>query len=161
MRYKPSARYIKSVQRGLNRVVIVLASIVLLLGYLTFFGPTKSKEEPTVPFLFTVLLVGGIGFMQVRRLRKAVAELAAGSYVLLDEGISVEWSSASHVISYESIRTVTIKRRFFNNEIAQVVLKGTGRQTALAGLETPDAFMVELRQRMGSVPFIEKRSLFV
>jgi hypothetical protein len=161
MRYKPSAQYVKSFQRGPSRVVIVLVSVMLFLGYLMFFGPAKSKDDPTGPFLFTVLVVGGIGFMQVRRLRKAAAELATVSYVLLDEGISVESSSATYVISYQGIHTVTIKRRFFSEDIAQVLLKGTGGEAALPSLETPDPFVIALRQRMGSVPFVEKRSLLV
>jgi len=139
----------------------VLVIVILILGYLTFFGSTKSKDDPIVPFLFTVLVFVVIGFMQVRRLRKTAAELATVSYVLLDEGISVESSGPSYVIPYHGIHTVTIRRRLFGGDIAQVLLKGTGGEAAFPSLETPDPFIIALRQRMGAVSFIEKRSLLV
>ena len=161
MRYKPSAQYIKSLQRGPRRVVVVLVSVVLLLSYLMFLGPAKSKDTPAGPFLFTGLVVGGIGLMQVRRLRETAAELSTVSYVLIDEGISVVSSDASYVIPYQGVRAVTIKRRFFSEDIAQILLKGNGGEAALPGLETPEPFLVALKERVGSVPFIEKRSFLV
>lgn len=99
--------------------------------------------------------------MQVRRLRETAAELSTVSYVLIDEGISVVSSDASYVIPYQGVRAVTIKRRFFSEDIAQILLKGNGGEAALPGLETPEPFLVALKERVGSVPFIEKRSFLV
>lgn len=156
-RFKPSEKFIKSFQHGSTRMVIALMSIMILLGYLIFFGPAKYDGDPVVPFFLTALVVSGTCFMQVRRHRKTAAGLTTLSYVLLDEGISVESSGESYVILYKSILAVTIKRRFFSEDIAQILLRGAGGVAALVPLDTPDAFLMALRQRMDAVQFIEKR----
>ena len=139
----------------------MLVCSLLFVGYLMFFGPAKSNEPPIGAFLFTVLVVAGIGFVQVRRFRKTAVELAAVSFVLVDEGISVESPSSNHVIPYRDIFAVTIKRRFFSKGIVQILLKSKGGEAALPNLETPESFIIALRQHMGSVPFNEKRSFLV
>lgn len=146
-------------QRGPIKVLIVIASVILLLGYLMYFGPARPKDDPAVIFLFVALVVGTIGFMQFRQLRKTAADLAASSYVLAEEGISIESPGTSFVIPYHDICGVTIKRYLLNKEVAQILLKGQGGLAALPCLEMQESFVATLRQRVGAIPFNQKWSL--
>lgn len=159
MRYKPTFHYISSIRRGATRALIVIASVILLMGYLVYFGPARPKEDPTVVFIFVTLIVSSIGFVQIRRARKTADGLATSSYVLAEEGISVESPDSSFMILYHDIRGVTIKRHLLNKEIAQILLRGQGGLAALPCLEMQESFIVALRQRVGAIPFNEKWSL--
>jgi len=161
MRYRPTSHYINSMQGGSRRVVIVLVSIVLLFGYLMYFGPARPRDDPTGLFVIMALLAGAIGFAQIRKHRKVVAAIAATSYVTADEGISVESPDGSFVIPYSDIRGVTIKRYVLDKEIVQIFLKGQGGLAALPCLEMQESFVATLRERLGSTSFDEKRSLLM
>lgn len=161
MRYKPTIHYISSIRRGPTRALIVIASVILLMGYLVYFGPARPKDDPTVVFIFVTLFFGTIGFVQFRQLRKTADNLAASAYVLAEEGISVESPGASFIIPYHDIRGVTIKRYLLNKEIVQILLKGQGGLAALPCLEMQESFIAVLRQRVGAIPFNEKRSLLM
>jgi len=148
-------------QDGSRRVVIVLASIVLLFGYLMYFGPARSRDDPTGILVIMALIAGAIGFAQIRKHRRVVAAIAATSYVIAEEGISVESPDGSFVILYSEIRGVTIKRYVLDKEIVQIFLKGQGGLAALPCLEMHESFVTALRERLSANSFDEKRSFLM
>lgn len=163
MQFRPSAQYIEQFRNGPRRVIVMLAGVMCFLVWLSFFGPAKDPDPSRSMFGMTVtsVIVAGIGFVQVRRLRKTAADLAAVWFELTDEGISVESPAGRYVLKYEGIRAVSIYRRLFSAPIVRVVLHGHGGDAAFPGLEKPEKFIAALKQHLGGEKFREKRGVLV
>jgi hypothetical protein len=141
----------------------MLVGVMCFLAYLSFFGPAKDPDPSRSLFAmtFTSTIAAGIGFFQVRRMRKTADDLSRVWFELTNEGIAVESPAGCYVLQYEGIRAVTIYRRYFSKPIARVVLHGQGGDAAFPGMEKPEEFLAELRQQIGASKFAEKRGLFV
>jgi hypothetical protein len=163
MQYRPSAKYIEQIRNGPRRVVLMLVGVMCFLAWLSFFGPAKDHDPSRALFgiAFTFLIVAGIGFVQVRRLRKIAADLSAVWFELTDEGISVESPAERYVLKYEGIRAVSIYRRLFSAPIGRIVLHSQGGDAVFPSLEKPEEFVVDLKQHLGSEKFHEKRGVLV
>ena len=141
----------------------MLAGVMCFLVWLSFFGPAKDPDPSRSIFgmAVTSVIVACIGFIQVRRLRKTAAHVAAVRFELADEGISVESPAGRYVLNYEGIHAVSIYRRLFSAPIVRVVLHGQGGDAAFPGLEKPEEFIAALKQHLGSEKFREKRGVLV
>lgn len=163
MQFRPSAQYIEQLCNGQWRVIVMLAGVMCLFVWLSFFGPAKDPDPLRSMSVLAVIsvMLEVIGFVQVRRLRKSAADLAAVWFELTDEGLSVDSPSGRWVLRYEGIRAVSIYRRFFSVPIARIVLHGQAGKAAFPGLEKPEEFIAALKQHLSGDKFREKRGVFV
>jgi hypothetical protein len=140
----------------------MLAGAMCFLAYLTFFGPAKDPDPSRSLFAitFSSAIAAGIGFFQIRRMRKTAYDLSRVWFELTNEGVSVESPAGCYILKYEGIRAVTIYRRYFSKPIAYVVLHGQGSDIAFPKMEKSEEFLAELRQRIGASRFTEKRVVF-
>lgn len=158
MHYKPSEKYIESVRIQPARATIILACTITLLGYFMFSDADTETQDLVWPFAFVCLFVGAIVFVQIRRGRGAVLQLGATTYAVTDEGIVVEAPEIRPVVPLQAVQHVLIKRRLIGEGITQIALGTQEGEFALPELDASESFVLELRQRLGAVPFIERRS---
>ena len=147
-RYKPSEKYIKALQKTPRRMLIIMTIIMVPFTYEAFSSSGMASLVGLIPVF---LIFCGVTYYQNRRIRKELADALLSAYVLTDEGVFLESPTTNQMVPYKDICGVKIKRSVFNKKIVQVLLRDRSRGfwNPLTSMETPELFVINLRNRMG------------
>lgn len=157
MYYRVSESYLADRRGGPRRASIMM---VLVFGFTSFlFYWQRGQDDILGPLAFTGLVMVGIGFFTVRKMKKMTVELANSHYSVTDDGIAVESSGGRYIMKASEIRTITMYRTFLAPKTKYFVIAGKGGEAALLPLENADMFAQEIRAVLPTIPLLQKRKL--
>lgn len=150
-------------KNGPRRMVIMLASVMTVLGLLTFVGPAPApnKADAIGPFAIVLLVIIAIGVFQVRAAQRAIAELSTIRFELTGDGINYSSNARQRLLKYEVIEEIKAYRPWTKGDPRVVNFKTTEGDFGVAGLENLALFLEEVRRHAPNALYRQERSVFV
>ncbi|MES2902397.1 MAG: hypothetical protein V4723_21900 [Pseudomonadota bacterium] len=137
--------------------------MVLVFGFTSFlFYWQRDKigqDDILGPLAFAGVVMAGIGFFTVRRMKKMTIELENSHYSVTGDGIAAESGSGQFIMKASEIRTITMYRTVLAPKTTYFVIAGKGGEAALPPLENADMFAQEIQDVLPTIPLLQKRKL--
>jgi hypothetical protein len=160
MEYQLARAYVRMRENGPRRAVLMIVTVMAILAGGSFLGGTPKGHDPielAISFGITALVMGTMLFFQIRVMRRALVNLSKVRFILTDGGLSVVDPSTSQLLNYNAIRSVDVLRGLFGDTIKGLAVKTEMGTVVIPNLEHLGQFVADLKRRLPTVPFSEKR----
>jgi hypothetical protein len=157
-----SGSYLAERRGGPRRASIMMALVYGFIAFLAHRQREQIGQDAIVgPLAFTGVLMAGIGFFVVRRMKKMTLELENSLFTVTADGIVAESGNGRFTMKASDISTITMYRTVFAPKATYFVVAGKGGDAALPPLENADTFAREIQAALPTIPFVQKRKLIV
>ena len=161
MEYQLSEDFIRLRKSEPRKIVVFNLVFVGFIGAAMFFIAGNGPYHPLLVIIFGAMLLATacISFFQARSARRRLDHLHLQKVRIRigEDGLSIVDPDTTQIYRYESIKSVVVFRRRSGGPIRRIILETGIGKISLPGLIDYEAFVAELRTRLGAVPFAERK----
>lgn len=162
MRYRVSEIYLAERRGGPRRAYMALSGIFLLMTGLIYLQHDPAKTDSEFFGIFVMgIIMAAISLFIVRRTTKMTTALEKLVIAVSPNELNIESAYGNLTLQGNNILRITMYRTLVTPKVCFFVLKGRGGDAVIPPLENAEAFALEIRVAMPTVPFVSKRKLMV